>query len=98
MSELLEKNFLENKPLILMGGYNINLLKYGDNEDITTFLKLMLSNFLLPQILQPTRITTKSETLIDNIYLRIHRRLYEKIPKIIFLYHWNCFSYSFPMV
>ena len=41
----------------------------GDNEDITTFLNLMLSNFLLPQILQPTRITTRSKTLINNIYL-----------------------------
>ena len=54
------------KPVYLMGDFNINLL----NEDVHTndFLNIMSSNSLYPSITKPTRITSNSATLIDNIF------------------------------
>ena len=51
-----------------MGDFNFDLLKYGNHQDTTNFVN-MPSLFFHPQILQPTRITDHSATLIDNIFL-----------------------------
>ena len=49
-----------------MGGFNIDLLKNNtvSEDDMNT----LGSYFYLPQILQPTRITDHTATLIDNIF------------------------------
>ena len=65
---LTEKITSENKQLIVMGDFNIDLLKcenFSDNED---FLAQNLANGLKPFIEIPTRITAHSKTLIDNIF------------------------------
>ena len=69
---LLEKLILEKKNIILMGDYNINLLNYDCSLDTSTFLDNMCSNGLFPFITQPTRVTSKSKTLIDNIFINFH--------------------------
>ena len=65
---LLSKIMHNEKPVYLMGDFNINLL----NEDVHTltndFLNIMSSNSLYPSITKPTRITSNSATLIDNIF------------------------------
>lgn len=68
MSELLQKLSREDKTIMLMGDFNIDLLKYDSNKDSTTFLDTMYTSFLLPYITIPTRVTTHSKTLIDNIF------------------------------
>ena len=68
MSELLQKLSREDKTIILMDDFNINLMKYDTNKDSSTFLDMMYSNLLLPYITTPTRVTTRSKTLIDNIH------------------------------
>ena len=68
LSELLQKLSREDKTIMLMGDFNIDLLKYDTNKDSTMFLDIMYTNFLLPYITIPTRVTTHSETLIDNIF------------------------------
>ena len=50
-----------------MGDFNIDLLKYDHNTDSASFLDLY-TNFLLPYISTPSRVTTHSRTLIDNIF------------------------------
>ena len=65
---LLEKASKENKPLILLGDFNINLLKSDTDNSISHFLDILGSFSLLPQIIFPTRITNTSKTLIDNIF------------------------------
>ena len=45
LTGLLEKLSLENKTLVLLGDFNTNLLKY--DRDISNFLDLMYSSFLL---------------------------------------------------
>ena len=58
----------ENKQLILLGDFNVNLLKVRNDPETSTFLDALCSNLLLPQILLPTRITGDSHTLTDNIF------------------------------
>ena len=68
LSELLQKLSREDKTIMLMGDLNIDLLKYDTNKDSTMFLDIMYTNFLLPYIAIPNRVTTHSKTLIDNIF------------------------------
>ena len=51
-----------------MGDFDIDLLKYDTNTDSVTFLESMYTNFLSTYISTPTRVTTHSKTLIDNIF------------------------------
>ena len=67
-SNLIETIFLENEKIVLLGDFNVDLLKYDSNHDISDFLDTMHSNLLLPHITSPTRINAKSSTLIDNIF------------------------------
>ena len=59
----------ENKTCIIMGDFNIDLLKFESHSATDGFLNTLGSNFFQPYILQPTRITDHSATLIDNIFL-----------------------------
>ena len=63
---LLHKINSENKQCILMGDFNIDLLKCETHEDSNAFLNSLSSSFFTPYVLQPTRLTSKS--LIDNIF------------------------------
>ena len=58
----------ENKTVVLLGDFNADLLKYDQNSNISDFLDLMYSPLLLPHIFIPTRTTSSSATLIDNIF------------------------------
>ena len=51
-----------------MGDFNINLLNYDSDKEVSEFLDLFCSNPFLPAITKPTRITRKTKTLIDNIF------------------------------
>ena len=67
VSRLLEKLTFENKQIILMGDFNINLINSNSDTSTSDFLDLITSNSLMPLIHKPTRITSTSKTLIDNI-------------------------------
>ena len=66
LNNTLEKIRCDNKFTLLMGDFNIDLKEsnlYSDN-----FMNTLGSYFFQPHILQPTRITNHSATLIDNIF------------------------------
>ena len=65
---LLEKLSYENKHVMLMGNFNMNLLNYNTNKRITQFVDELYTNSFIPYINLPTRITNQSETLTDNIF------------------------------
>ena len=67
LKPLLSKTSSEKKQLLLLGDFNLDLLKCEDDSEIMTFMDILDSNLILPQILLPTRITDDSKTLIDNI-------------------------------
>ena len=68
LSELLQKLSKGDKTIMLMGDFNIDLLKYDHNTDSDLFLDSWYTNVLLPYISAPSRVTTHSRTLIDNIF------------------------------
>ena len=71
LKNTLEKLSYENKDIILMSDFNIDILKYDTNNDSAAFLDMMYEKFLLPYISSPTRVTLRSQTLIDNIFSNI---------------------------
>ena len=66
----LSENLLseKNKEIVLLGDFNIDLLKYEKDHNTADFLDQMYSASLVPHITSPTRITSHSRTLIDNIF------------------------------
>ena len=68
MTTPLEKLMLENKPSIITGDFNPNLIKYMQNTGVNQFLERILSNSFIPQITLHTRIPEKTATLIDSIF------------------------------
>ena len=63
-----DKLSIENKNIILLGDFNVDLLHYESNNPTREFLDLMFSASLTPQITIPTRLAIHSRTLIDNIF------------------------------
>ena len=57
------------KTCFLAGDFNVDLIKYGDNKKIDDFYDELSSHSFRPLILQLSRVTTKTRTLIDNIYV-----------------------------
>ena len=70
-NNLLEKVSKEQKSVFLLGDFNINLLNYNVHSPVNEFLDSLASNSFLPYILQPTRITSHSKTLIDSIFTNV---------------------------
>lgn len=62
----------ERRPCYLMGDFNINLLKHNVHTPTKVFLETMLTHGFFPLINKPTRITSESVSLIDNIFTNIH--------------------------
>ena len=68
LTNLLDTLSSENKTVVLLRDFSADLLKYDQNSNITDFLDLMYSSFLLPPIVSSTRTTTISATLVVNIF------------------------------
>ena len=51
-----------------MGDFNLDLLKYETHTGTDEFINNLGTYFFQPHILQPTRITDHTATLIDNIF------------------------------
>ena len=71
LNQLLENISKEQKSIFLLGDFNVNLLNYNEHNQTNDFLDSLASNSFIPLILQPTRITTHSNTLIDNIFSNV---------------------------
>lgn len=57
-----------NKKVFLTGDFNIDLLASQNHQHTNDFIDCMIMHHYLPLILQPTRITQTTATLIDNIF------------------------------
>ena len=63
----LSKNY---KQYFLCSDQNFDLLKTSHHKPTRDFLSLMLDFEFVPYMQKPTRVTHKSSTLIDNIYVK----------------------------
>ena len=68
LTPLMGKLAKENKHIYLTGDFNIDLMKTEDNTSTSNYLDTLTSNFFVPHIILPTRVTSKTSTLIDNIF------------------------------
>lgn len=68
LNDILESVQRENKLIYLLGDYNIDLLNSNHHNNSSQFIDIMYSYSLFPLINKPTRVTTQSTTLIDNIF------------------------------
>ena len=68
LNQLLENVSKEQQSIFLLGDFNVNLLNYNEHNQTNKFLDSLVSNSCIPLVLQPTRITSHSNTLIANIF------------------------------
>ena len=68
LNQMLGKVSKEQKQIFLLEDFNINLLNYNVHQPTKAFLDSLASNSIIPYILQPTRLSSHSETLTDNIF------------------------------
>ena len=61
----------EHKPTFICGDFNFDLLKTSSHNVTNEFLNTFYAGSFFPLIDKPTRVTTKSSTLIDNIFTNI---------------------------
>jgi len=61
----------ENLPCFLCGDFNINLLNITSHQDSNEFLNTLYSAHFYPLIDKPTRVTTRTASLIDNIFSNV---------------------------
>ena len=71
LKPLSEKLISENKEIILLGDFNIDFLKCDSNKNVSDFLGIIYSTNLVPNVTSPTILTSRSQTLIDNIFSSI---------------------------
>ena len=64
-------NSKEQKSVFLLGDFYINLLNYNEYNQTNEFFDSLTSNSFIALILRPTRITSHSNTLIDNIFSNV---------------------------
>ena len=58
----------KNKQCYIMGDFNINLTNYGRHTETQYYTDAMFQHSFIPLINKPTRISTTTASVIDNIY------------------------------
>ena len=71
LNQLVENISKQQKSIFLLGYFNVNLLNYNEHNQTNEFLDSLASNSFISLILQPTRITSHSNTLVDNIFSNV---------------------------
>ena len=68
---LLHKISKKTKSIFLIVDFNVYLLKYDHHTPANECLDLVCCHMLLPHIIQSTRVTSSSKTVIENIFSNI---------------------------
>ncbi|MBM3939040.1 MAG: endonuclease/exonuclease/phosphatase family protein, partial [Sphingomonadales bacterium] len=58
---------LPSNDVFIVGDFNVNLLHYSLNRNVTEFVDLLFSFGFLQNIIHPTRVSNNSATLIDHV-------------------------------
>ena len=67
--ETIEKFTSSGKHVVIMGDFNIDLLKCDLSSYSHDFISSLQSCYLIPTIDKPTSVRSSSATLIDNIFI-----------------------------
>ena len=68
LENVLLKLSASRTPCIIAGDINIDISKYSNHTETTAYVSNLLVNNFMLAIIMPTRITSKSATLVDHIY------------------------------
>ena len=68
LQKILSNATMENKLYFVTGDFNLNCLEFHQSSEIRQFLNNMFEKGAIPLINTPTRVTTSSAALIDNIF------------------------------
>ena len=71
INQLFDKISKEQKQPFLLGDFNISLLNCNEHQPTNDFLDSLASSSIIPYILEPTKLTSNSKTLIDNIFSNV---------------------------
>ena len=71
LNKLLVSISKEQKSVFLLEEFNVNLLNYNEYNQTNEFLDCLASSSFIPLILPPTRITSHSNTLVNNIFSNV---------------------------
>ena len=68
LENIFRKANTENKLCFVAGDFNLNCLDYDKNLEIRTFYNRIFAHACIPLITKLTRVTSKTVSLIDNIF------------------------------
>ena len=71
LNKLLDNIPKEQKSIFLLGDLNVNLLNCNEHNQTNEILDSLASNSFIPLILLLTRITSHSNTLVDNKFSNV---------------------------
>ena len=69
LDQLLMTISANNKLCVLLGDWNLDIMKHDRHSSTAEFLDIMYSKMFFPLITRPTRITSYTTTLLDNIFI-----------------------------
>ena len=71
LNKILENISKEQKSFFLLGDFNVNLFSYSEHNQADELLDSLASNSFLLLILQPTKIISYCNSLIDHIFSNV---------------------------
>ena len=74
-------NYFSNRLSFILGDFNVDLLTASSLQSSSQFYNNVASCSLLPVFTKPTRITSNSQSIIDNIFTNFP--LHNCLPKIL---------------
>ena len=74
LNPLLERLAKEKKTVFPLGDFNVDLLKYEHHKATNEFLDSLLSNMVLPYVIQPTKLPSIQSLLLIIFFLIISLR------------------------
>ena len=84
LAPVLETLSHERSDKLILGDFNLDLLKINTREKYSEFLDLVLNNGFVPKITLPTRFSERRATLIDNIFCNLSHSKKTCISGIVF--------------
>lgn len=69
LDRLLMTISVNNKLCVLLGDWNLDVMKHDRHSSTAEFLVIMYSKMFFPLITHPTRITSHTATLLDNTFI-----------------------------
>ena len=71
LNKVLKNISKEQKSIFLLGDFNVNFLNYIEHNQINEFEDSLVSTSFILLLLQPTKITSHSNSLLDNIFSNV---------------------------